>query len=91
MISIRIALASPFTCPTTDGGISRSWSISRYKNFELELNRVIGSWFLFEFDLSTPYTRDHWGMGLWFGLFGVEFGMTFYDSRHRDIKWDGEG
>ena len=91
MFRIGINLCSPFGQPETMNGWSNSWSISIHKNIEIEINRVHRQWILFETELTTLFTRDHWGFELRFGLFGYEIAVSLYDSRHRDIKWDGDG
>jgi hypothetical protein len=63
---------------------STHFVLSQYKVFEAELIYSDQTWYRFEF---TWYRKqDHAGPRFSIGLFGFEFQMKVYDTRHWDYE-----
>ena len=94
MIQARFKLYSPWRDDVYDGWDSiwdRTWSLTTYKNLELGFYRAPGQWLNLGVSYYTKRCYDHPGATIELGIFGYEFQIVFYDSRHRDIKWEEGG
>lgn len=94
MIGFRFKIYNPFLADPDEGWktiADRSWRLTTYKNVELALYRAPGTWLNVGCHYYAKRPYDHAGFSIDLALFGYEFQIVLYDSRHRDIKWDGEG
>ena len=67
-------------------GMDFYFKISKYKSFEIQLDRFTDgkNWFNFHFKWTKK--EDHAGLSLFLELFTVFLDITIHDTRHWDLE-----
>jgi hypothetical protein len=90
MILFKFHLTNPWVKDGFKSLWSKTWKISKNKNFEIDINFYFRDFFTIEIDFS-PIGKDHGGINIEVSLLGFTVNFNFYDSRHWDydnICWE---
>ena len=82
MLYLCLNITNPWIESNFTNIFNRSWLLSKFKAFELELIRDTNSLILFVFRATAR--SDHAGVSFEVGLLGFSINFRLYDTRHWD-------